>query len=214
MTDLNFAASPTGAGLVAFLDFAMQKGYVKVATGQALKTAVKEVLSATEGEGWESVDLSGLDVHDVLRRFETLRAMKYSSGSLATYKGRFQRSLSMFSEFRESPAAWRPTVKQRTRSTPTSDKAVGTPAPVGKARPDRHASPASSSSESSTTHRATIITYPFPIRDGVLASIELPADLTGREARRLAAFIESVAIDESPDDLPRPPETEGGSGPR
>ena len=38
------------------------------------------------------------------------------------------------------------------------------------------------------TNRATIITDLFPICDGVLASIELPADLTKGEPRRLAAF--------------------------
>ena len=53
------------------------------------------------------------------------------------------------------------------------------------------------------TNRATIITYLFPIRDGVLASIELPADLTKGEPRRLAAFVDSLAIDGATDGDPR-----------
>jgi len=39
------------------------------------------------------------------------------------------------------------------------------------------------------------ITYPFPLRPGVLASVDLPADLTTREADRLVAFIKSLAMD-------------------
>ena len=45
-----------------------------------------------------------------------------------------------------------------------------------------------------------IIKYPFPLRDGVLASVELPADLSQREAARLAAFIGSLAIEAQPAD--------------
>jgi hypothetical protein len=194
MSDPNFAVRPTGDGLVAFLDRSIQKGDLKVNTGQAMKTAVKEVLSSTEGEdGWESVDLDALDVEDVLRRFETLRAMKFSSGSLNTYKSRFQKSLSMFAEFRTSPGTWRPSLNQRSHSskkseTATRKRASGSGLDPGVAPAERPAD--------RPTHGATIITYPFPVRDGVLASIELPADLTSREARRLAAFVDSLAVDE------------------
>lgn len=47
-------------------------------------------------------------------------------------------------------------------------------------------------------HGPSVITYPFPLRDGVLASIQLPADLTRKESKRLAAFIESLAVDDVP----------------
>ena len=196
MSDINFTPSATGAGLVAFLDYAIQKGYLKTATGQAMKTAVKEVLSATEGaEGWESVDLTSLDEDDVLRRFETLRAMKFSAGSLSTYKGRYSRAASMFEEFRASPATWRPSVKQRSRTkgnggstaaargSKTDGGAPSTPAPGPAPAPH-------------PGHGSAIITYPFPLRQGVLASLELPPDLTRREAQRLVAFIESLAIED------------------
>jgi hypothetical protein len=43
-----------------------------------------------------------------------------------------------------------------------------------------------------------VIPHLFPLRDGVLATLLLPADLTMREARRLTAFIESLALSDSP----------------
>lgn len=194
-SDVNFSPTATGAGLVAFLDDAIQKGYLKTATGQAMKTAVKEVLSATEGaDGWETVDLTSLDQTDVLRRFETLRAMKFSSGSLATYKGRFSRAAAMFEEFRTSPTTWRPSVKQRSRTKGADGSPAAPPssAEAGAAVPGATPSPPTRH----PGHGSAIITYPFPLRQGVLASVELPPDLTRREARRLAAFIESLAIED------------------
>lgn len=198
----------TGAGLVAFLDYAIHKGYLKTATGQAMKTAVKEVLSATEGaEGWEMVDLTSLDEDDVLRRFETLRAMKFSTGSLSTYKGRYSRATSMFKEFRASPATWRPSVKQRSRSKGnggSSTSASGSPTTDGGA-------PSAPAPAPHPGHGSAIITYPFPLRQGVLASLELPPDLTRREAQRLVAFIESLAIEDGvaqPFQLPPEPTDE------
>jgi hypothetical protein len=206
MSDINLTPSATGAGLVAFLDYAIQKGYLKTATGQAMKTAVKEVLSATEGaDGWETVDLTSLDEDDVLRRFETLRAMKFSAGSLSTYKGRYSRAAAMFEEFRASPATWRPSVKQRSRTkgngAPTT-AAPGSPKTDGGARSTPAPAPAPHPG-----HGSAIITYPFPLRQGVLASLELPPDLTRREAQRLVAFIESLAIeDEVAEPAQLPPE--------
>jgi len=183
------AAQSTGAGVMTFLDFAMEKGYLKVPTGQSMKTACKEVLSATSGNDWEQTDLSSLDIDDTVRRFETLRAMKFSTGSLNTYKGRFKKSLAMFEEFRTNPGSWRPDIKPRSRVSKAPDKiaedAASTVTPSGSSlQPIRSA--------------ANMITYPFPLRDGVLVSLQLPADLTRREAKRLSAFVDSLAVEEQP----------------
>lgn len=196
MSEANFTPTATGRGLLLFLDFLIQKGYMRVPTGQSMKTAVKEVLSATQGtDAWEEVDLDAIDAADVIRRFETLRAMKFSSGSLNTYSGRFQRALTMFQDFRSNPATWRP-VKQRSTRSAKVNIAPARPAAPAEASEPRGNVATTDPPIHPSTHRPTVITYPFPLRDGVLASIDLPADLTGREARRLAAFINSLAIEE------------------
>ena len=43
-----------------------------------------------------------------------------------------------------------------------------------------------------------LIPHLFPVRDGVLATLVLPADLTVAEARRLTAFVESLALPDAP----------------
>lgn len=195
MSDVNFEVAATGLGLIRFLDYAIEKGHLKTATGQAMKTAVKEVLSSTEGEDdWESVDLDSLDVDDIQRRFETLRAMKFSSTSLGTYKSRFRKALDMFQEFRESPSTWRPSLRTRDRRSREQPTPSARPTPTSSS-PARQPSASSGASSNPSSHRSSIITYPFPIRDGVLASLELPADLTPREAERVAAFVASLAVE-------------------
>ncbi len=200
MSDTDFTAVPTGAGLMGFIDFTIAKGYVKRTTGQAMKTAVKEILSATQGDdGWEAFDLTSFDEDDLLRRFETLRAMKFSGGSLTTYKRRFSNAVSMFEEFRSDPANWRPAIQQRNRGK--ADKSASTPPQTGSGSPGRTRStePAKPPQASRPT-AGPLITYPFPLRPGTLVSIELPPDLTHGEAQRLAAFVESLAIED-----PQPP---------
>lgn len=195
MADLStdsHAAKPTGAGLMAFLDFAISKGYLKVPTGQAMKTACKEVLSAIDSESWEAAQITELDMDDVLRRFETLRAMKFSTGSLGTYKSRFKKSVAMFNDFRGNPSGWRPDVKSRVRSASPSAR----PAISGPSAPQ---APMSFHQPSSST---SVITYPFPLREGVLVSLQLPADLSKREARRLSAFLDSVAVEDVGTQMP------------
>lgn len=179
----------TGRGLLSFLDFAVDKGYLKTATGQAMKTACKEVLSATEGDTWERSRLAELDLEDTLRRFETLRAMKFSIGSLNTYKARYKKSLAMFEEFRSNPGAWRPDLRARNRSPRKAANESGGERASAPAAPPPDLTP-------SAHPTSSVITYPFPLREGVLASLQLPADLTAREARRLAAFINSLAFED------------------
>jgi hypothetical protein len=52
--------------------------------------------------------------------------------------------------------------------------------------PDRSATPAP---------RTPLVSYPFPLRDSLLVSVDLPADLSRREATRLAACIQTLAAD-------------------
>jgi hypothetical protein len=40
--------------------------------------------------------------------------------------------------------------------------------------------------------------YPFPLRDGSLAWVRLPGNLTTDDAARLGAFIQTLVVDEVP----------------
>ncbi len=204
MNDVNVAPTAAEAGLIAFLDVAIENGYLKTATGQSTNSATKELLSTTQpAASWETVDLASLDEADVLRRFETLTAMKFSPGSLSTYKSRYSRAVTMLEDFRASPANWQPSIKQQSRSKASDAATSAAPESAQGATPT-----SSTPSGRSVPHPgrgSATITYPFPLRQAVLASVELPPNRTRREAQRLTAFTQSMATEDEvaePSNLP------------
>jgi hypothetical protein len=176
----------SAAALIGFLEDLITAGDLKTFTGQARKSAVREVLSTAEGEGWEWVDLNALDLDDTIQRFEARRTATLSPASINTYKSRFRRAVEDYESFRAEPDGWSPSVRTRAR------RASGTLAQSD--RPGR----------SNLSRRSRIVAYPFPVRDGILAMVELPVDLTAQEARRFGAFIASLAVDADADDERHP----------
>jgi hypothetical protein len=176
----------TGASFVRFWDWAAKKGRLKKATAQSLRVAAQKILEVEEN--WEQVDVSGLDADELFSRFETVRASQYSPASLSTYRSRFQRALEMYLEYVRSPSSWKPGIQQRSRLR----KSGATSAT------DQRREVAGRSKESAGQSRgaAELIEYPFPLRSDCLVSLSLPPDLRAEEARRLAAFVTALAVDE------------------
>ena len=50
-------------------------------------------------------------------------------------------------------------------------------------------------------HQPGMIKYPFPIRPGLQGTVTLPEDLTIREARRVAAFVATLALEDEPEPM-------------
>ena len=181
----------TGEDLMRFWAWVATKGLVKEPTAAARRSAVSEVLDAL-GDNASSVDVRTLDVEDALRRFENLKASKYTPNSLTTYKSRFRSAVSDYLAYLEDPSGWRPGVKERQRGPMKSgapERPMKTPAE----------NEAMSTSSWHVLSGARLIDYPFPIRSGVVAVLKLPTDLRESEARRLGAWLSALAL---PDDLP------------
>ena len=183
----NTISAGTGQGLVDFLTYVTEKGLLNKNTAGAMRAAARELLSV-EAEDLASIDVRQLDVDQLAHRFANLRAQKFAPQSLETYQSRFRKAVEMYLRFLDNPAGWRPEI--RTRQTPSQERMKGQPSngdTLGSTLPP----PASSG----------MIQYPFPIRDGVIASLTLPTNLRKAEAKRLASFLESLAVDE-PRELP------------
>ncbi len=173
----------TGQGLVDFLTYVTEKGLLNKNTAGALRAAARELLSV-ENEDLTGIDVRELDVDQLAQRFANLRVQKFTPQSLETYQSRFRKAVEMYLRFLENPAGWRPEI--RTRLSPSGDRS-------SRNRSSAEVSPTATLPPPASSG---MIQYPFPIRDGVMASLTLPNNLRMSEARRLAAFLESLAVDE------------------
>jgi len=176
--------SATAGGMVSFLAYLKGKGLMNPTTADAYRSAAVKVFEI-EGDAWQALDLKGLDVDEFLLRFETLSGSNYTPGSLATYKGRFAKALSMYLDYLESPSSFKAPLANR-QSKPLS------------AGGGRRAKPSASSSVDAnmpaSTVAAELIEYPFPLSTGATAYLRLPRDIPAMDVERLAAFVKSVAI--------------------
>lgn len=182
------AADATGAGLVEHWSWAAKKGLMNSNTAGALRAACSQVLAVEDD--WESLDVRAMDVDLMLQRFENLRMKDFTPKSLAQYGSRFRRAVKSYLEYLEHPQGWR-FDNRETRGGVREE---------GATKPRRRTA-SKEEPVTSTEALGDMITYPFPVRGGVVARLVLPRDLRATEARRLGAFLQSLAIDE-PKELP------------
>ena len=172
--------------LMGFLDHAAEKGLMPPATATALAVACRNVLSVLSDV--EKADVARLDLTNVVKRFQNKRAKDFTPDTLKEYGRRLQRAVNLFLQWREDPANFhaptRATSPSRRRKTPAEqgpegDFAATTSAPSFTAAPG---------------------TYQTAIPLGtnrIVTLLNVPADLTKDEAKRLAAFVQMLAVDQS-----------------
>jgi hypothetical protein len=198
----------TGAGLLAFLDWAGKRGEMSPATAKNLAYAAGKVLAVEPDPA--AVDVRNLDPEDLFGRFETLNRMKYTTESMGAYRSRFFRAVSMYN-------AWlgkRPDWKSAGGRPPTKAVALR-PASNSKARPKgrpKGSSAAESLGQESLSpadppavpSAVAMVPYDLPLRPGLRVRLVLPEMLTQADAKRIAAFVDSLAFDQGD------PNPEGG----
>jgi len=174
----------TGRSLVEYWDTVGDKGIMKPKTAEVLQSACRQVLSVEDG--WEDLDIMQIDAESMFKRFVNKRAKGFKPGSLAAYRRRFFQALTMFKNYVNDPVGWKPTTRERN----SAPKGNGN----GDDEPEQR--PAAAPKMSSTTSaEAGLVDYPYPLREGRIARLRLPADLKMIEVRRLTAFMSTLAVD-------------------
>jgi hypothetical protein len=176
----------TGRALVDHWQWAGSKGLMNTTTARLIRNACQQVLSAQEG--WEDLDIETLDADQTFRCFQNLSGRNLTPKSLKDYRRRFTQGVEMFLDYLRDPPNWKPTPERPRRLEIADEKR----AKSESARPKFQAKP---SQGSVPQNGENLMDYPFPIRAGVVARLALPGDLTATEARRLANFISSLAVD-------------------
>lgn len=184
----------TARGMLLFLEDLVDRGRAQPGSVNPLKSAARQILSTVDGDDWESVDVRGVDVDDYMARFANKTHGTYTSGSLRAYSARLRRALTWYSAFLSRPD-WTPpqagqrTPKRSSASRPQDDAAT---AAAGSSNAEQ-------SSPAQPDDRAPdLITYPFPLVDGRMVYLRLPVRLSTADARRISAFLDSMAVDGPP----------------
>jgi hypothetical protein len=194
----------TGAGLQAFLDWAGTRGEIPLATAKNLAGASGKVL-AVEPDA-DTVDVTQIDPDDVFGRFETLNRLNYTSESMVTYRSRFFKSVAMYRAWLDKRPDWK-TLNGRppTKAVAVRSSGNGKPTPKGRVkRPAAEASarptPESPADQLPTSPSSPMVPYDLPLRPGLRVRLVLPEILTQADAKRITAFVTSLAFDQA--DIP------------
>jgi hypothetical protein len=181
--------SGTAAGLLTFMDFMINKGYASSSSVTPWKSAAKQVFSTVEGDGYESLDVRGLDVDEYMGRFENRSIGKYKADSLAAYRSRFRRAVESYQSYLADPN-WKPNL----RATPRrSNSEAPTSRGTGSARPS---APAPNPTPPSGGASSSLIAYPFPLKSGQMAQLHLPTQLHREDAERLTQFVRALVFEQ------------------
>jgi hypothetical protein len=171
--------------LVAFLDYASEKGLINKNTAASRKVSVISMLGILDGQ--EAADVRTLDIDAIERRFHNLYPTKYSPDSLRVYRSRLKSTLEDFIRYKESPASFRPSASGKTTKTGSKKAqdqqgATNLPAVTPPTTP-----------QSVIVGRPTI-NVPIPLQGSCVVTINgIPVDLTEQEASRIAKVVMALA---------------------
>jgi hypothetical protein len=169
--------------LVDHWTWAADKGLMNGNTAAGLRSACTQILQVI-GDGWETTDITGLDVDDLLLRFQNLKKKDYTPQVLELYKKRFRKAVASYLSYLESPGSWKPSTQERPATSQRSDRSNQRQQPTGQVV------------ASETRYRASSseVEYLFPLRAGVMARLVLPRDLTRDDVNRLNAFMSMLVV--------------------
>ncbi len=188
------AKEGSGGGLIAFLNWTIDKDELVDATASALRTGCVKVLSVEDD--WQDLDLRTANIDNIVARFRNRHRLDMKERTLDQYDQRLRQSVEMYLKWLDGDPTWKPAQRKKAASTNGGNGGGNMVAPVS--------APALTQPEVPVQQdppKAGMITYPFPIRPGLRGSIQLPEDLTAREASRIAAFIATLAVEEEPENI-------------
>jgi hypothetical protein len=187
--------SGTVAGLMAFYDFLVDKGIATASAVTPLKSASRQIFETVEGtDAVEEIDVRSLDLDNYLDRFQVkaVGSGRYKPESITAYRTRFTRGLDYYATYLTTGSVPKFRLRaggggNRTRSS--------APDPAAAAQPGAASVRVPESEETQSTTAGDLISYPFPLQSGGLATLRLPKRLEREDAERLAAFVRTLVFE-------------------
>lgn len=173
----------TGKQFVEFWSWASQKGLMNENTAYAFSSPVRKIISVDEN--WENLDVSKLDVEDILQRFQNIHGKEFKPESLNAYFRRFRQAHLLYLQYVENPTAWKYKGQQ---SSPRKQKPK-------KADKNQNIEDTFEMPVTQASNSTQMVDYPFPLRENFIVRLKLPTDLKANEVERLATFMRTLVAD-------------------
>jgi hypothetical protein len=188
--------------LISFLDYALNKGLVPAGTVRGWRAAVNAAL----GDIADDSDVSQIDVETELVKYNNRNPNSVAPDTLRRYKTWVTAAIQNFNAYRLDPMNYKPkssfgNAKRTNNGEGTSKGSKNIKYPAKDARSSNESSANLASNPLVQIHvnsQATGITLTYPLRVDFRAQIVVPSDLNVLEAKRLGAFIMTLAQDFAP----------------
>lgn len=175
-------------GLLAYCEYLAGKGYATKAQVDPWRTAIQKVFSTVEGEGFESLDLTGVDIPEYLDRFQKLAGAEYKAESITAYRRRIERAVNAHDHY---IATGRPPSFRQRQTKSEMKGSAATSGPEGGGSIVRLESKAAAP-EGAKASAAGMMEFPFPLKGGRVAKLHLPLRLASEDVDRLSAFLRTL----------------------
>ena len=176
--------------LLTFLDTLADKGLANTNTANSYRVSVNKILGDLSPD--EDLDVRRVDVETAVRRFNNRNPGLLSPSSLAEYQRRVTNVIREFVRYTENPAGYKTAGKSTGQKKPEKvAKAKENPKPLQEAG-------SHSSGAQYFTPPSSGLSLSYPLRPDFLAQIVIPRDMKTDEARRLSAFVMTLATDFAP----------------
>jgi hypothetical protein len=178
-----------------FLDYAAEKNLVKSKTASGWRSASSKLMEDLSDA--ENADVRKIDIDLAVHRAVNRDSVSVSPTSLKTYQQRVSIAIAEFIKFQGDPSGYKPRgMNGQPRIQPNGERTIRR-----RQNSPKVSTPPTSSDkpEKESVYIASGLTLSYPLRSDFLAQVVIPRDLTTVEARRLGAFLLTIAIDYQPE---------------
>ena len=192
--------------MIDYLNSLVDKGRARPGVVAPLKVALTKILEKTEGENWQRVDVTKLDVDDATSRFKNLTLGTYTDASYRAYELRTKRAIEWYKQFLANPG-WFPKESNRAASTEAKKQSAkvseaNLPENQEASRDEHKPNGTITASQDLSTDilpqlpKTEPVSYPFPLQSGEMARIYMPKSVTKADIARLSVFLDALVIEQ------------------
>nr|WP_290228156.1 hypothetical protein [Trichocoleus desertorum] len=169
-----------------FLDYLVDRGLIKYQTVRGWRSAASKLLNDLSDA--EEADVRTIDLELAVHKAANREPGLISPQSLKTYQQRIAIAIQEFVAWRSNPAGYKPR---------SSNGQTGTNKSVERLVVQERSISEKHERENLILHSGLTLSY--PLRSDFLAQVVIPRDLNVVEAKRLGAFLLTIAVDYQPE---------------